>query len=155
MNYSIESREKDRAANTTIWVKRTMKGACNVESFRQGCCLAYQPMQEANHCLTIIVDTLRRVNPSIISVGTLQHLQSNVLHIMSTLQYSRRSLYSMEPILAYLEQGQDYLGKIIEDVRRETSSYYLEQCVFSLAKAIEQWRSLIFVYPITLSIINA
>lgn len=118
-----------------------MEGALNVEGFQQYNNTDGQPIQDANRCLTLIVDTLRRIDPGIISVGTLQYLQSNILYVATIIQYSSGPLPSIEPILAYLEQGHAYLAQISSEEERSRSSDLLEQSILSFAKAMEQWKS--------------
>ncbi len=103
-------------------------------------------------CLNTIVDTLRKIDPSEVSRGTLQCLQSNVLYVMASMRYS--SLWSAEfkeTILSYLEQGQKHLQEITQfDARRKEYSYFLEQCTSALINAVKWWRSLSLAYSIPL-----
>jgi len=103
-------------------------------------------------CLDTIADTLRKVDPGEVSEGTLYCLQSNVLHVMSSIKYSSYwSTESQETILPYLELGQRYLQEFMQfDVEREKHVYLLKQCIRALTSAIEQWRSLGLAHSITL-----
>ena len=102
-------------------------------------------------CLETIVDTLRKIDHSEVSRGTLHCLQSNVLHVMTSIQYSSQwPAESKETMLPYLEQGQRHLQEITElDAKSEIYSYLLKKCISALINAVEWWRSLISAYSIS------
>jgi hypothetical protein len=116
------------------------------------CSLRQPIITDTFQCLETIVDTLRKVNPREGSRGTLHCLQSNILYVMSSIQYSSRwPAESKEILLPYLGQGQRHLQEIIElDVRSEKYFYLHEKCIIALINAIERWKSLISVYSIAL-----
>jgi hypothetical protein len=104
------------------------------------------PMHEASICLETIVDTLRQVDPGMVSVGTLRCLQSNIAHVINTLQYSSWATISKENTLALLAQGQAYLAQAIASDEGEGNCCFLTKCVRSLTQANEHWKCF-FVTP--------
>jgi hypothetical protein len=103
-------------------------------------------------CLETIVDTLRKVDPSDVSRGTLHSLHSNVLHVMASIRYSSWwSAKSKEIMLSYLDQGQRHLQEITGiDAKNDGYSHSLKQCISALINAVGWWRSLISAYSIAL-----